>query len=423
VFAVTPDSSPGPEEDPSGSSIPDDVWERFLNDNERDIAAGAPKEMSARARVAARRIREEKERAAARGERLAGLTERAGRAGNGVPVASTTAAARRYARQRENERRNTRRQLLHNLLGILVVFSMVLLALSPGRAWSLITLRGLYGGSSSAPGPAATLGPETARPTGPPGSAGDRRPTPGRPFAGSPAEAWGDGAAAIVPPAANGYFAVSRGRVADGLRLAKDLLVAGSIDPAVIPGAGIARAVALIDPHAGDARARALGALAHPTAGNDPTTLFSRFGPEVRLVGGVVKVRGRMTVGAGSSYGGVRIVADYTFVYPLRKTADTGTSPEITRTVVRRTLTIELPADIDRPSGLSTLALEGWTALRANGGCAFHDGYLHPYFADGGTAPGGPSPARTPGGPAVDPYDRSGPAAGGDGGCVRATRI
>ncbi|MEE4544960.1 hypothetical protein V2S66_23710 [Streptomyces sp. V4-01] len=420
---MTPDSSPGPEEEPSGSPVPDDVWELFLHDNERDIEASAPKELSARARVAARRIREEKERAAARGDRRPGLGERVSRPADGGPVASTTAAARRAARQREKERRNTRRQLLHNLIGILVVFSMVLLALSPGRAWSMITFRGLNGGSHAAAAPAVTLGPETARPAGPPAAVSSRRPTLKRPFAGSPAESWGDGAAAIVPPTASAYFAVSSQRVADGLRLAKDLLVAGSIDPAVVPGAGVARVVALIDPHADDAQARVLGALAHPTAGNDPTTLFSRFGPEVRLVGAVVKVRGRMTVGLGDTYGGARIVADYTFVYPVRKTSDTGNSPEITRTVVRRTLTIELPADIQRPSGLSAVALSGWTGSAVNGGCGFHDGFLHPYFADGRTAPGGPTRGGTLSGPAVDPYDRSGPAPGGDGGCVRAERI
>lgn len=420
---MTPDSSHGPEGEPSGSSVPDDVWERFLKDNERDIVASAPKELSARARVAARRIREEKERAAARGDRLPGLTERARRTAQDDALAATRAAARRSARDREDESGSTRKRLLYNALGVFVVFSMVLLALSPSRAWSLITLRGLNGGSSPHAVPAATLAPETAPPTGPPQSAGRERPTLRRPFAGSPAESWGDGADAIVPPEASAYFAVSKDRVAAGLRLAKDLLVATSVDPAVIPGAGVARAVALIDPHADGTRARVLDGLAHPRADDDPATLFSRFGPEVRLAGTVVKVRGRMTVGVGSTYGGATITADYTFVYPVRKASDAGASPEITRTVVRRTLTIELPADIQRPSGLSTVELSSWSSMLANAGCALHDGFLHPYFADGRPAPGGPASLGPPSGRTVDPYDRSGPAGGGDSGCVRPTRV
>ncbi|HEY3482006.1 MAG TPA: hypothetical protein VGL02_24180, partial [Streptomyces sp.] len=59
---MTTDSSPVPDEEPS---LPDDVWERFVQDSERDIRATAPKEPSARARMVTRRLREEEERAAA----------------------------------------------------------------------------------------------------------------------------------------------------------------------------------------------------------------------------------------------------------------------------------------------------------------------------------------------------------------------
>ncbi|MEU6122940.1 hypothetical protein [Streptomyces sp. NPDC047123] len=45
-------------------AIPDEVWERFGNDSERDIRSSAPKEPSARARMVAERLRRLDEEAA-----------------------------------------------------------------------------------------------------------------------------------------------------------------------------------------------------------------------------------------------------------------------------------------------------------------------------------------------------------------------
>ncbi|MGW4992117.1 hypothetical protein ACWEQ3_31420, partial [Streptomyces mirabilis] len=39
-------------------SVPDDVWERFARDTERDIRSSAPKEPSARARMVTERLRQ-----------------------------------------------------------------------------------------------------------------------------------------------------------------------------------------------------------------------------------------------------------------------------------------------------------------------------------------------------------------------------
>ncbi|MEV0255963.1 hypothetical protein AB0H82_17075 [Streptomyces sp. NPDC050732] len=47
-------------------AIPDEVWERFENDSERDIRSSAPKEPSARARMVAERLRRLDEEAARR---------------------------------------------------------------------------------------------------------------------------------------------------------------------------------------------------------------------------------------------------------------------------------------------------------------------------------------------------------------------
>ncbi|MFD8817175.1 hypothetical protein ACFV23_38220 [Streptomyces sp. NPDC059627] len=43
-------------DEPSSSSIPDEVWEQFLRDTDRDIRKSAPKEPSARAREVTERL-------------------------------------------------------------------------------------------------------------------------------------------------------------------------------------------------------------------------------------------------------------------------------------------------------------------------------------------------------------------------------
>lgn len=50
-------------------AVPDDVWERFARDSERDIRSSAPKEPSARARLVTERLRQEDAREAERSRR------------------------------------------------------------------------------------------------------------------------------------------------------------------------------------------------------------------------------------------------------------------------------------------------------------------------------------------------------------------
>ncbi|KUL54555.1 hypothetical protein [Streptomyces sp. NRRL S-1521] len=57
-------------------AIPDEVWERFENDSERDIRASAPKEPSARARMVAERLRRLDEEAARQEAARAGRLRR-----------------------------------------------------------------------------------------------------------------------------------------------------------------------------------------------------------------------------------------------------------------------------------------------------------------------------------------------------------
>jgi hypothetical protein len=115
---VTTDSSPAPEDEPA---LPDDVWERFVHDSESAIRATAPKEPSARARMVARRLREEEERAAAESKRRGRFGRRSAAPDAGVAWRSghTDAA----------ERRLRRRSRLRAGIGIVLVVALVLVAL------------------------------------------------------------------------------------------------------------------------------------------------------------------------------------------------------------------------------------------------------------------------------------------------------
>jgi len=128
---MTTDSSPSPDGEPS---LPDDVWDRFLQDNEREIRATAPKEPSARARIVARRLREEEERASAEPPRRGRFRLR-GRGGS-------ARAARRSDTAEAAQRRERRRGRLRGLLYVLLVVAVLVVALSPTRVWSLVTGQG-----------------------------------------------------------------------------------------------------------------------------------------------------------------------------------------------------------------------------------------------------------------------------------------
>lgn len=412
---MTTDSPPpGSESEPP--SVPDEVWDKFLADSEREIRATAPKEPSARARIVARRLREEAEQEAAETGRRPGR-RRFGRA----PRYTPRNTAWRTGHTEAGERAQARGERIRTALALLAAVLLVLVLLSPHHAWSLVTGNGW----NKAPGPApTTLPPETARPsTAPPAVPQRQQATILRPFGGSPAEEWGDGAAAIVPPPAKAYGSASKAQVAAALATAKAFLVAADLDPHVLRGARPAAALALLDP-AGGNRTAAERMLAHPTARAEPTVLFTRFAPDVTPVGTVVKVRGEMTLHKGR-FGGVAISIDYTFVYPVRRTSDTRAWPEIARTVVRRTMTLELPDPARYRHTPGTLDATAWDSDEANSECGVHDGFLHPEFdgvpastpspaptgSPSGSATGSPTGAptvrATPSGAAVDPYDRS----------------
>ncbi|WP_425424708.1 hypothetical protein [Streptomyces aurantiacus] len=362
-----------------GESIPDDVWERFVQDSERDIRTSeAPKEPSARARMVTERLRQQE----ARGELPQGWrTDPVGQGASG---------------------RQARRRKMWTIIGIPLALAVAVVAMKPsllpgdlfGTDSGTGTSTGTGVGTGTRPLPAETV-PETAAPGSAPGT-----PTLDEPFAGSPAARYADGAAGIVLPEAKAVGAFSKAQVAQALEQTRALLVDANLDRGTLLGATPETVLdKVLDPKqpelVDDLRSR----LRKPGKDDDPLRLFSRFdAKEVRLVGDVVKTRGRTTFEAGAD-GAVDIHVDYTFVYALAP-ADPD-STEVARTIVRRVIDLQMadPAKVRVTPG--RLAIIRYDDDVANSACEVYDGFLHPRLssADPTGAP--------PSGPTVDPYDRS----------------
>ncbi|MFE1292589.1 hypothetical protein [Streptomyces sp. NPDC058751] len=373
-------------EESGESAIPDDVWERFAHDSERDIRTSAPKEPSARARMVTERLRLQDEREAANAARR-GFRKQPRQAAR--PDGWRTSPARWEA-----EERATRRRRLWALLGIPLAVAVAVVAMKP----SLLP-GDLFGASGTSASAGPELPAETAAPTAPPSAQASQEPTRERPFAGSPAERWADGADAVAVPKATAVGSLTKEQVATALRQTRNLLVEANLDPGTLRGGRPAAAIAVLDPQQPRMTADVDRMLSAPDRENDPLTMFSRFDPrEVRLVGKVVKVRGRTTFEEGKD-GSVAIHADYTFVYPVSP-AD-GNADDVTRTVVRRVLDLAFLDPEKYRVTPGRLTVDRHEVSIGNSACDVYDGFLHPRFDSVASA------GATPTGPTVDPYDRS----------------
>ncbi|MCI3928007.1 hypothetical protein [Streptomyces sp. AN091965] len=366
--------------------ISDEEWERFLRDAEAG-SAGAPEEPSARARMVGRRLQEEP----------------------GPPAGwRTHQPSSRLAGGRA-----------WYVVGLLVAAVLLVVALAAGQ------VSGWFGGDDGGGGD-KPLAAESERPKQAPAREAEQLPTVDRPFRGSPAARWSDGAAGIhVPPArATGWM--SKDQVAQALARSRDFLAHSSLDEDVLRGQRPKKAIALINPRQQDVRDYLATAFDTPSRKNDPLLLFSRFPKaEVRLAGDVVKTRGRITFREGKR-GALEVVSDVTYVYPLVRAAPGSDravrgSDEVVRTIVRREVVMswDNPAKVITEPG--TFSLVSYKADYTNGGCDNATGYFTPKFGSERTAPGAAD------GPEVDPYDRSTSMdtrmrQGGGDGCGVATR-
>ncbi|MEV5159033.1 hypothetical protein [Streptomyces sp. NPDC053728] len=380
-----PDRESGSSSAADGSSVPDEQWAELVRQAE-SAGSDAPKEPSARARMVTARLRALDEEAAA----AQGAGRRWGRKPKKVEPWQPEGWRTGPAWQEMNGRPRKRRRLA-GTLGFIAVLGLLVVAMRP----SLLTDH-LPGGGISPDTDTTRLLSETAAPTAAPAREAPDRPTLDEPFRGSPALRWADGAQGIELPAAKATGGMSKDEVADALSKTRRLLVESNLDPAVLRGERPRALLQLLDPHADGAREQLEKSLSEPSEKNDPAMLLSRFDPaEARVLGDVVKVRGRMTFKAGEP-GSVEVDADYSFVYALRKTG----GDDVARTIVRRRLTTVLydPERWDATRG--KLALTSYESNVGNTECDVYDGFLHPWFSgeDHGTPPGDEL---------IDPYDRS----------------
>lgn len=224
------------------------------------------------------------------------------------------------------------------------------------------------GGGDTSPAAA-----ESARPGQAPATeAAAQRPTVDEPFRGSPAARWRDGAAGIHLPEARATGWMSREQVAQTLERSRDFLVASSLDPGVLRGERPVKAIALINPHQADTKEFLSVAFSAPSKENDPLLMFSRFEKsKARLVGDVVKTRGRSTFEEGKR-GAVEVTADVTYVYPVVN-AEAG-SEEVVRTIVRRetVMSWDDPAKVITKKG--TFSFISYKVDTTNGGCDTYTG-------------------------------------------------
>nr|WP_206325312.1 MULTISPECIES: hypothetical protein [unclassified Streptomyces] len=355
----------------------------------RDAEAGAgsaPVEPSARARETERRLRDE--------------------AGQPEPWRTYTPAAAR-----------PRRRTGWYVTGFVAAVALLAVAFFPQR------IVGWFGGDGGQD--AAPLAAETGRPQEAPEAGRALRATLAEPFRGSPAARWADGAAGITVPDAKATGWMDAAQVAQALGRSRDFLVAAGLDPRVLRGARPTKAIALLNPHQKDVEEYLRTALSAevPTPDTDPLLLFSRFRPEqARLVGDVVKTRGRLTYREGKR-GAVEVTADVTFVYPVTPAAGAGDDGEVIRTIARRQIVMSWddPAQVRTEPG--TMTLLSYALDMTNGGCDAPTGYFVPPFGTAAADAGSTDPSRQ-----VDPYDRTEPLDpnGGTGtagdGCDTATR-
>ncbi|WP_282700729.1 hypothetical protein [Streptomyces sp. CC219B] len=383
---------PPPEQPGDQPSLSDEQLEAFLRDAAEGGRADAPKEPSARARMVTQRLREQDE---------AALRSRRRRWGRKPAAPAEPPGWRTGPAWQEMNGTRARRRRVWSAVGVVLAVAVTVVAVRPS-----VLLDRLPGGASKAAAEPSVLPAETALPTAPPGTAdGAGLPaTVDRPFRGSPAEAWAEGADAIEVPTAKAVGGMSKDDVALALRRTKEFLVATNLDPKVLHGGRPTEAMALLDPQQPDVLPYLKRALRAPSREDDPVFLVSRFdADQVRLAGDAVKVRGHMTFEGGKP-GQVRVHADYTFVYPLVRPDDgAGT---VARTIVRRELTLTLADPARWIATAGKPAIERYDVDTFNNECGVHDGYLHPVFP--GNRPTG-APAT---GAAKDPYDRSESLAG-----------
>ncbi|MER6910904.1 hypothetical protein ABT354_04405 [Streptomyces sp. NPDC000594] len=170
--------------------------------------------------------------------------------------------------------------------------------------------------------------------------------TPADLYTRSPAAHFRAGAAGVALPAVRRTEHFSTGQVLAALTLAKDFLVASSLDPKVLTGGAVRPVRLLLDP----AQHRQFDrSMTDPASDgrHAATGWLVRFDPaRVALADSAVRVRGTLTVAEAGSRA-LEVTADHTFVYALRPAPRPGAGPAERGT--RDPATATGPGTVTRP--------------------------------------------------------------------------
>jgi len=221
---------------------------------------------------------------------------------------------------------------------------------------------------------------------------------PQDPFAGTPADAWGDGTAGIVPPQATSMGHFSAGQVQSAYATTGNLLAAAYLDQQTLLGGA---PTAFADLLSGQQRTWFLGNLNKKGMNKDGIPLSTRaqvmsFPPGgAQLFGGGVKVNGKMSATLASYRGQPMLVvhADYIFVYAIEPP---GYPAKWMRVIPEAKWTVMFGNWAGSP--WVTVVGSGVTGVK----CGTSDGYVHPSYP--GSAKAAPSLSATKAAKQVNPY-------------------
>ena len=288
-----------------------------------------------------------------------------------------------------------------------------------------LAVTGCSGTPSSAHDAAPTLGPrpasgagsptnpfdlgfvniEASSPTVPPNPAGP----PADPFAGTPADAWADGPAGIVLPAARPVGRFTAAQVELAYQTTRKLLIAADLDQQTLLGAP---PTAFADLLTSTQRTTFLGGLNKVGLDSRGYPLSTRswimsFMPgDAQLIGGVIKVHGAMRAVAVRGSGGsdqLDIRLDYLFVYPVEPPHRPASWM---RVVDEAQWTVRFANWQGSATTLTPWVDDGGSVSGAL--CGTADGYQHPDYPNEPEAQPGASPTGAP----VDPYVMGQPVSG-----------
>lgn len=213
-----------------------------------------------------------------------------------------------------------------------------------------------------------------------------------RPFDGSPAAAYANGADGIVMPTPAAMWDFSRDEVDRALRQVKALVVAAQLDRRTLLGGSPDAYAARLDAQQRDDFVKNLNA-------SDPknSTRFEvmSFAPgTAELAGDVIKVNGSSGAETHVQWGyrGILVKLNYLFVYPIYRP---GHPETLTRLVAHYEASFFHFRDQSGEHTWVVSAASATTPAR----CDVTDGFVHPVY------PGHSAPDKNmPHGPSIDPY-------------------